>query len=68
MELHVTFPVNFSCTWNGIFISEHVLLNNMLISWPCLTLIYKYPYVYVFGTGMFSLLCKNFIGDSAKPF
>jgi len=35
--------VNFLFTWYIIFIAKFVLLNNVLISYSCLTLIGKYP-------------------------
>jgi hypothetical protein len=42
--------VNLLCTRYVIFIAELVLLNNMLISYPCLTFICKYfSYVGIFS-------------------
>jgi hypothetical protein len=49
--------INLLFTWYIIFIAEVVLLNNMLISYSCLTLIGKYPsYVGIL------------LGISKKPF
>jgi hypothetical protein len=43
----LVFKLPFLYTWNMIFVIKYVQLNNMLISYPRLTLIYYYPYLFV---------------------
>jgi hypothetical protein len=43
----LVFKIQFSCTLNMICVSKHVKLYNMFISYPCLTFICCYPYLFV---------------------
>jgi hypothetical protein len=60
------FKLRVSYIRNVIFVSKYVHLNNMLISYPCLTCIYYYPYLFV--ANFYSFMYKNFIRGSVKMF